>query len=78
MKSNFMEERVAIRLDIERCKYKHNDDLVELLILTGLEEIVEGNTRNETFWGVCNGSGSNHYGEILIHIRTELKLFRMN
>lgn len=32
-------------------------------------DIVEHNTWNDTFWGVCNGTGENHLGEILMDLR---------
>lgn len=50
----------------------------ELLLATGTQEIVEGNTWSDTFWGVCNGKGSNHLGKLLMQKRAELvsnKLF---
>lgn len=50
----------------------------ELLLSTGTQEIVEGNRWGDTFWGVCNGKGSNHLGKLLMQKRAELasnKLF---
>ncbi len=32
-------------------------------------EIVERNTWNDTFWGVCKGKGENHLGILLMEIR---------
>jgi predicted NAD-dependent protein-ADP-ribosyltransferase YbiA (DUF1768 family) len=46
--------------------------LRELLIATGDEEIREGNTWGDTYWGICHGIGFNHLGEIIMKIRTEL------
>ena len=45
----------------------------KLLIETGEEELVEGNTWNDTYWGVCRGRGQNKLGELLMKIRKELK-----
>lgn len=42
------------------------------LLNTGDEELVEGNTWNDTFWGVCRDRGSNHLGLLLMEIRGEL------
>jgi ribA/ribD-fused uncharacterized protein len=47
--------------------------LAEMLVETGDEELVEGNTWNDTFWGVCNGRGQNHLGKILMKVRDELR-----
>ena len=35
--------------------------------------IVENNTWNDTFWGVCNGKGENNLGKILMEIRKASK-----
>lgn len=43
-----------------------------ILLGTGDEEIIEGNTWGDTFWGVCNGIGENHLGKILMKIREEI------
>lgn len=49
-------------------KFNH-PDLKNLLLSTGDAEIIEGNTWGDTFWGVCNGVGSNHLGMMLMEIR---------
>jgi len=43
--------------------------LMKKLVATGDEEIIEGNTWGDTFWGVCNDVGENHLGKILISVR---------
>ena len=40
---------------------------------TNNEELIEGNTWNDTYWGVCNGRGQNHLGKILMKVRSLLK-----
>jgi predicted NAD-dependent protein-ADP-ribosyltransferase YbiA (DUF1768 family) len=51
---------------------KFEDELLQWkLVETGTQEIIEGNTWNDTFWGVCNGVGSNHLGKILMKLRKE-------
>lgn len=47
--------------------------LQNLLLATGDEELVEGNTWGDTIWGVCNGVGENHLGRMLMDIRSRLK-----
>lgn len=39
---------------------------------TGNCLIVEGNTWNDTFWGVCDGVGENNLGKILMKLRGEM------
>ena len=53
-------------------KFIQNPRLAKWLIETGDEILVEGNTWNDKFWGVCNGEGANNLGKILMAIRTEL------
>lgn len=55
-----------------RQKFEH-PDLREQLLLTGTEEIIEGNTWGDMFWGMYNGVGSNHLGRLLMEIREEIK-----
>jgi ribA/ribD-fused uncharacterized protein len=45
----------------------------EKLLETGTEELVEGNTWNDTFWGVCRGKGENNLGKLLMEIRTKIQ-----
>lgn len=47
--------------------------LRQKLLSTGEEQLVEGNTWNDTFWGVCNGKGQNMLGKILMAEREALK-----
>jgi ribA/ribD-fused uncharacterized protein len=42
------------------------------LINTWPAALEEGNTWNDTFWGVCNGKGQNQLGKILMQIRFDL------
>ena len=55
--------------EILEAKFEGNPDLLAKLIATGDEEIVEGNTWNDTYWGKCNGKGENQLGILLMTIR---------
>lgn len=48
-----------------------NPVLMEKLRATGGCELVEGNTWNDTYWGMCNGKGLNKLGKMLMKIRDE-------
>lgn len=60
----------------EVCKEKFtmHKDLRNQLLETELEELVEGNTWNDTYWGVCDGVGENKLGKILMQIRKEFQI----
>ena len=49
-------------------------DLRKKLCDTYPQDIVEGNTWGDTFWGVCDGKGSNHLGQILMSVRLQILL----
>lgn len=53
-------------------RQKFNNPLLRALLLaTGDAELVEGNTWNDTFWGVCRGRGENWLGRLLMEVREE-------
>lgn len=59
-----------------REKFK-DDQLKEMLILTGNDMIIEGNYWHDCWWGQCNcdkcvGKGKNNLGKLLMKIRDEL------
>ena len=65
----------SIKLDImlEICRIKFTDPaLRQKLIETYPCILVEGNWWGDTFWGVCNGHGTNHLGKTLMRIRKEI------
>lgn len=55
-----------------REKFK-DENLKELLLSTGDQELIEGNFWKDFFWGVCNGKGQNHLGKILMTVRDEIR-----
>lgn len=50
-------------------KFQQNPELRIKLIQTGHAMLVEGNTWGDTFWGRCEGKGSNILGAILMEVR---------
>lgn len=65
-------KRLTVMLEVIRAKFK-NPLLADRLIKTGDKELVEHNTWNDYYWGVCNGEGENWLGKILMKVREELK-----
>lgn len=56
-------------------KFERHADLRKLLIATGTRYLEEGNTWNDTHWGVCppeSGNGENWLGRLLMGVRSTL------
>lgn len=69
-------KKIPMMKEILTCKFRQNPDLKEKLLATGNTRIEEGNTWNDTFWGVCppgSENGLNHLGELLMELREELR-----
>jgi len=64
--------RLSVMEDITRQKFQ-NEELRERLLATGTQDLVEGNTWGDCYWGVCRGRGKNNLGKILMKIRSELR-----
>ena len=74
--------KVALRSDWERIKVDimrqllvqkfESPELAEALRTTVGHDLIEGNTWNDRFWGVCRGRGQNHLGRLLMEIRARL------
>lgn len=73
IRSDWEDVKLQVMTDILTDKFSRNPDLAEKLIQTGTADLIEGNTWNDTFWGVCRGKGQNHLGRILMRIRDELQ-----
>lgn len=63
--------KVGVMLDLTRKKFQ-DPALREMLIQTGRQHLVEGNTWGDKFWGVSDGEGENHLGRILMDVRAEI------
>lgn len=46
--------------------------LTRALMATGDAELIEGNTWDDHFWGVCDSVGENHLGKLLMKVRESL------
>ena len=65
--------KLRVMTDLVWQKFSNNPDLRKKLLDTKSARLVEGNTWGDTFWGVCNGVGENHLGDILMRTRTMLR-----
>lgn len=67
------EKKIRIMTEIVREKFNQNPILKKRLLETGEEEIVEGNTWHDEFWGISYGIGQNNLGKILMMLRHEFR-----
>jgi ribA/ribD-fused uncharacterized protein len=79
LRPNWEDIKVDIMLEIVRAKFTQNAELKKRLLNTADEELIEGNTWHDNFWGVCECpecggmKGKNTLGKILMQVRKELK-----
>lgn len=73
LRSDWEQIKNKIMYEICYAKFTQNPELKEKLLATGDEELVEGNTWHDTYWGVCNRRGKNKLGKILMRVREELR-----
>ncbi len=67
-------EDIKLSVMEELLRQKFNQEpFKDKLLATGEVELVEGNSWNDVWWGVCNGVGENHLGKLLMNIRDELR-----
>lgn len=83
---NIMKRRVMLHLIVIKFTY---DDMEQLLLSTGQQKLIEGNTWHDNYWGVCTCQscsqerarenpklGSNWLGRLLMHTRLGLQVKR--
>jgi len=74
IRSDWEQIKVDIMRAAVRQKIAAHSDLIQLLLGTGDEELIEAAPR-DSFWGCGkDGTGSNWLGRILMEVREELKL----
>jgi len=63
--------KIGVMREITEAKYDQHPDLKAKLLGTRGMELIEGNTWNDTFWGMSlhTGRGKNHLGRILMAYR---------
>ena len=71
LRCDWEQVKVSVMKDILRAKFS-DPELAQKLRDTGDEELIEGNTWGDTFWGVCRGKGQNVLGTLLMEVRREI------
>lgn len=76
LREDWADIKLSVMEECLRLKFSY-PHMIEMLLATGDQNIVEGTTWNDRFWGVdLNVSpniGENHLGRLLMKIRDELK-----
>lgn len=73
LRSDWETVKLEVMYECVKNKFSNNPDMKKKLLATGNATLVEGNTWNDTFWGVCDGIGENHLGSILTQVRSKLQ-----
>lgn len=72
VRKDWEDVKMGVMLWGVREKFKH-DDLKQMLLDTGEQELIEGNWWGDQYWGVYNGKGDNNLGKILMRVRSEIR-----
>lgn len=65
--------KVQVMRGLLQQKFAPGTTLAAQLLATGEQELIEGNTWGDQFWGVCNGEGQNWMGRLLMEQRASLR-----
>ena len=76
LREDWEDVKVSIMTEVVSQKFLQHPHLIEMLLQTGDEELIEGNTWRDYFWGVCKGKGKNNLGKILMKVREAYKSIR--
>ena len=68
LRRNWETIKVGIMSELIWTKFT-DPELCRMLLATGDAVLIEGNSWNDTFWGVCDGKGRNMLGELLMATR---------
>jgi ribA/ribD-fused uncharacterized protein len=63
----------SLMKEIVKQKFLQNPHLLSSLFDTGYEYLIEKNWWGDIYWGICNGTGENQLGKILMELRSELR-----
>lgn len=57
MRKSWDNERIQVMRELIQIKFAPGTPLATQLLSTGTAQLIEGNTWNDQFWGVCRGRG---------------------
>lgn len=65
--------KIPVMCELVLAKFENNPELTRFLTETGSRHLEETNSWGDRFWGVCNGTGRNELGRILMSVRRILQ-----
>jgi ribA/ribD-fused uncharacterized protein len=74
LRGDWEQVKDGIMYEIVLAKFQQNRELADKLLDTECAVLEEGNTWNDTYWGVCNGVGRNQLGKTLMAVRMHMLL----
>lgn len=72
IRSDWESIKLDVMFELIRWKFQ-SPELRAALLGTGDEELVEGNSWGDRYWGIYDGEGENHLGKILMQVREEIR-----
>lgn len=72
LRNDWESVKVSVMRNLLEQKFEH-EELRKLLLNTGEQQLVEGNTWGDIFWGVCDNVGDNNLGKLLMEIREQIR-----
>ena len=75
LRCDWEEVKREVMEDVVRAKFNQNPELARMLLDTGDQILLEGNTWHDTYWGIDlkTHEGENYLGRILMKIRLKLR-----
>jgi len=73
LRHDWDEVKDQVMYEVCMSKFTKHPDLKEKLLSTGDAYLEETNHWGDTYWGVCEGVGTNKLGQTLMKIRKEIK-----
>lgn len=73
MRPDWEDVKLGVMRDLLTTKFWAGTSYAIALLATGDEQLIEGNTWGDTYWGVCDGVGQNWLGRLLMEVRDELR-----
>lgn len=73
LRQDWDQAKIPVMRELLTAKFFWHPEMKRLLLNTGEEKLVEGNTWGDRFWGVCNGEGDNWLGKLLMQIRKNMR-----